>query len=396
MASLRRAVFWCHLAAGVSAGVVILIMSVTGLALTYQKEMQYWADTHHFVVLPPPDGARAPIADLLAAVRGVEPDAEPTAVAWRADPAAPVGVTRGAETVYVDPYTCEVFGPATGGAMRAFFAQVTSWHRYLAMTGDGRPRGRAITGAANGVFLCIVLSGMYLWWPRIWNARQFRQVMWFRRGVQGRARDFNWHNTFGFLFALPLAIVVASGVVISYPWASNAVYRVMGETPPLPGAGRGGGAAGGAPAARRSVQVSSRVPELDDVTSRAWDRAVAQAMGHTPSWTAMSLRMPASAAAPLVFTIDRGDAGQPNLRGTLTIDPATDAAGWEDFRDATAGRRARTILRFAHTGEIGGLAGQTVAGLASAAGAVLVYSGLALSVRRLAAWRRRRALAGQG
>ena len=49
-------------------------------------------------------------------------------------------------------------------------------------------------------------------------------------------------------------------------------------------------------------------------------------------------------------------------------------------------------LRFIHTGEAFGLAGQTVAGLVSAGGAVLVYTGLALALRRLAAWRRRRAL----
>ena len=48
-------------------------------------------------------------------------------------------------------------------------------------------------------------------------------------------------------------------------------------------------------------------------------------------------------------------------------------------------------MRFAHTGELGGLTGEAVAGLASAGGAFLVYTGVALALRRLAAWRRRRA-----
>lgn len=48
-------------------------------------------------------------------------------------------------------------------------------------------------------------------------------------------------------------------------------------------------------------------------------------------------------------------------------------------------------MRFAHTGEYYGLAGQTLAGLASAGGAVLVYTGLALAWRRFVAWLRRRA-----
>jgi hypothetical protein len=47
-------------------------------------------------------------------------------------------------------------------------------------------------------------------------------------------------------------------------------------------------------------------------------------------------------------------------------------------------------MRFAHTGELGGLTGEAIAGLASAGGAFLVYTGVALALRRLATWRARR------
>ena len=56
----------------------------------------------------------------------------------------------------------------------------------------------------------------------------------------------------------------------------------------------------------------------------------------------------------------------------------------------STGRQWRSWLRFAHTGEVYGLAGQTVAGLVSAGGVFLVWTGLALTLRRFAAWRRRR------
>ena len=60
------------------------------------------------------------------------------------------------------------------------------------------------------------------------------------------------------------------------------------------------------------------------------------------------------------------------------------------FADQTPGRRLRSWLRFAHTGEYYGLTGQTVAGLVSAGGVVLVWTGLALALRRLTAWIGRR------
>jgi hypothetical protein len=61
---------------------------------------------------------------------------------------------------------------------------------------------------------------------------------------------------------------------------------------------------------------------------------------------------------------------------------------WAGFSEMTAGRRARSWLRFAHTGEVYGTFGQTIAGLVSLGGAVLVWTGLSLAFRRLMAWRR--------
>ncbi|HEU4618384.1 MAG TPA: PepSY domain-containing protein, partial [Gammaproteobacteria bacterium] len=55
----------------------------------------------------------------------------------------------------------------------------------------------------------------------------------------------------------------------------------------------------------------------------------------------------------------------------------------EPFRSQTPGRRARTLLRFLHTGEAFGLAGQTIAGLVTAASLVMVWTGWALAYRRL-------------
>ena len=119
----------------------------------------------------------------------------------------------------------------------------------------------------------------------------------------------------------------------------------------------------------------------------AWKRAETQVGG----WKAITLRLPASDRAPWSFTVDEGYAGQPQLRGTLTVDRETgEVARWETFDSFDAGRRFRTWLRFVHTGEYYGLAGQTIAGIASAGGAVLVYTGLALAWRRFWTWRARR------
>ena len=68
---------------------------------------------------------------------------------------------------------------------------------------------------------------------------------------------------------------------------------------------------------------------------------------------------------------------------------------WEPFASQTAGRRLRSISRFLHTGEVLGFAGQTVAGLATLGGVFLVWTGIALAIRRLIASRRRQKRDGE-
>jgi uncharacterized iron-regulated membrane protein len=117
-----------------------------------------------------------------------------------------------------------------------------------------------------------------------------------------------------------------------------------------------------------------------------WARAEQQQAG----WRSISLRLPTAADATLSFTIDTGNGGQPQKRAQLTLDRKTgDVVRWEPFSSLTAGRRARSWLRFAHTGEAAGIVGQTIAGLVSAGGAVLVWTGLSLSWRRFRLWRAR-------
>ena len=374
MRLFRSVVFWMHLVCGVVAGVVVLIMSITGVALTYEKQMLEWADRGAWTA-PSLVGARhLPPETLLAKAAAAQPGLAPTGFTLRAPAAAPATVTfQGNKSLLIDPYTGTIVGEPPAG-LRNFFRTMTVWHRYLALDGTSRATGRAITGAANLGFLFIVLSGIYLWFPRVWTWLQFKNVLWFRGGLPGKARDFNWHNVIGFWSAVPLAVVVAGAVPISYPWASNLVYRLVGEAPPAPAQG-----------ARPAVP-----PRAESVPVDGLDVAYARAQERVPAWRTITVRLTGGPRAPFVFTVDEGYSGQPQKRDTLTVSRTGEIEKSEKFSDLSAGRRLRSWLRFAHTGEIYGLTGQTIAGIVSAGGVVLVYTGIALAFRRFTAWLRRR------
>lgn len=154
---------------------------------------------------------------------------------------------------------------------------------------------------------------------------------------------------------------------------------MAGDTPPAP---RGPGGPGGPP--QRDVEVS-----LEGI-DRLWPRAEQQ----VPGWRTITVQLPSKADAPVSFSIDTGTGGQPQSRGQLTLDRATgEVTKWETFSDGSPGRRLRILLRFAHTGEVAGVVGQTIAGAVSLGGAFLVWTGLALAWRRFRAWSARRTAA---
>jgi uncharacterized iron-regulated membrane protein len=383
---LRPLFFWSHLIAGVTAGVVILIMSVTGVVLTYERQLIAWSDSQYRSVATP--GAnRLSLQALLEKVVADHTDLAPTAITVGAAPDAPVTVSVPQRTLYFDAYSGRLLGEGSQG-VRRFMSGTRAWHRWLAVEGEGRPVARAITGWSNLIFLFIVASGFYLWFPRKWTWAQVRSVVVFNRKATGKARDFNWHNVIGVWSAIPLFLIVLSGLPISFPWANALVYRAVGEEPPA-ARGREGGTGGReGRAGRDSGGREGRVaPSLDGLNT-LWSRAEQ----HVDGWRTINVRVPESARAPVVFAIDKGDGGQPQLRSTLTLDRATGGVvSYEAFESQSLGRRLRSISRFAHTGEVLGLPGQTIAGLATAGGAVLMWTGLALAWRRWCTWMKRRA-----
>jgi uncharacterized iron-regulated membrane protein len=211
-------------------------------------------------------------------------------------------------------------------------------------------------------------SGFYLWWPRSWKWSSSRSVVWFRRGLKGKPRDFNWHNVVGLWSVAPLFLIVLSGVVISYPWASDLLYRMTGSEAP-----------------RRRTEPP---PERERAAPAALDfqgldEAFTVAEAQVPGWRSITVRLPPSPDGPWSFAIDRGNGARPDLRAQLTVDRKTaEMVRFVPYSDQLPAQKIRGWLRFLHTGEALGIAGQSVAGLASAGAAFLVFTGLSLSWRR--------------
>lgn len=366
---LRKTIFWAHLVSGVLAGIVVFTMSFTGVVLTYERQIKQWVAEKHYVPAAE-QGERLPLEQLLQIQQKEQPGIQPATLVVTNDPGAPVSFRAGRQGgINLNPYTGEAMQLDSPG-LNAFFSWNTGFHRWFNVEGENRALARQVTGGSNVIFLFLVLSGMYLWFPAIWKWTLFKVRLCFHPSYpDSKTRDFHWHHIFGIWAALPLLAVVYSGAVISYPWAANLMYRAFGaELPQPPGQSQG-------------------LQEADTTTvdTLPLDALVAAAVaGSEPGWQRLNLTLPGANDRVVQIELDYGNGAQAQERHTLSLDRSTGkVAGVRTFADIPDAQRLRGITRFLHTGEVLGFWGQTIAGLASLAALFMVWTGFALSWRRL-------------
>ncbi len=382
MKLLHKMIFWSHLLAGLTAGLVIFIMSSTGVILMYESQITEYIERDVRRVMPSADGRRLSYDELIAKVRNANSDARPAAIIVKSDPSASVAVNLGREnTVFVNPYNGQIMGRQS--ATYSFMRNVVDWHRWLGTEGEGRATARAITGACNLAFFWLAVTGVYLWWPRSWQWRGLKMSVLISTRLRGKARDWNWHNVIGFWSSSVLVVLTLTAAVMSYPWANDLLYTLTGSEPPRRAEGPAGTPPQGARPRGQRGEARAAAP------AASFDILFARAQEQVPGWVMIMLRFPPRGDGPVTASIQGVDAFHPFQRSQLTLNRATaDVVKWEPYANNSAGRKLRTWVRALHTGEAFGFAGQTVAGLASLGGCFLVWTGLAMAWRRFRSRRR--------
>lgn len=375
MRIFRKVVFWLHLITGVLSGIVIFIMCVTGALLSFERNIIEFAERDARTVAVPDDPVRLSPQVILNGLREVRPEVKPSGMSIvNADDAAWT-ISLGREgQLFVDPYTGAITGEGNK-IVREVMSELRSWHRYIGLGGGAREAGKAVTGAGNLLFLFLAISGFYIWFPRKLDWRRIRPLIWFRKGVRGKARNFNWHTTIGFWTSLVLIVLTLTATVISYQWASNLLYTITGNDLPV---------------SSPSDTNQEKPPyEFPSNIAISWSEAEAA----VPEWRSINLRLPVE-NNKAVFTIDEGIYWNIFGRSTLTVDAETgETIKWEPYGEQNGARQLRSWFRFTHTGETGGIAGQFIGFAACIGGAFLVWTGFALGLKRFGNWRNRRARA---
>src|SRR5215203_4364966 len=97
MKRFRTVLFWLHLSAGAFAAAVVVVMSTTGVLLTYQKQITAWADRRVVNAKPPTTGSARLGVNALLERAAAQAGATPSAITVRSRADAPAEVAFGRE-----------------------------------------------------------------------------------------------------------------------------------------------------------------------------------------------------------------------------------------------------------------------------------------------------------
>lgn len=268
-----RAVWRWHFYAGLFAAPVLIILAITGALYLFDHELDgLW---HRGLLQVQPGDGQAGLVAQEAVLRAAYPEAALRSVLLprAADEAARWSLTLAdgrRREVFVDPYTTRINGEANPALNPLGIAR--DLHGNL-LTGEV---GSHIVELVACWTLVMLVTGLYLWWPRSWRAAAFVP----RLEGSKRALLRDWHAIPSMFNALLVLFLVLTGLPWSAFWGVR--FAALGEhlpliaaspnfTSELPEAVSGlpwtiqhHGAPTGTPAARATIGVvEAALPRLD-------------------------------------------------------------------------------------------------------------------------------------
>jgi uncharacterized iron-regulated membrane protein len=236
---LRRLAAQVHRYAGLTVGLFIVILGVSGSVAVYWNELTQFFSPQYRIAAPA--DRYAPLQDVMNALHAAHPDRkDPWSVdypfaenrhapAWAVyeEPEERSGVHESPLYVAINPYTAEIIGEFYWGDTPVSW--IFNVHSVLAI--QSSDIGEQIVGVVGFMLFLMSVSGIYLWWPAGRFTR--RQFMATPAG-SGRGFEFELHKLAGFYISIVFLVVSVTGMIIVWPLeAAKAVGAIRPLNMPL-------------------------------------------------------------------------------------------------------------------------------------------------------------------
>lgn len=208
-ARLRKAVFVLHLWIGLSVGLLFAVVSLSGSAIVFRRELD--GVQRPYLAYVAPHGPLLSMPDLQARLRAEYPNSGPTdftTILFSPSGQGALTTFVKGDSIAVDPYDGHTIAHLTG--TQTFGGWAKDLHVELL---QGKT-GEAVNGYAALVAGVLLLSGLWLWWPA--TRRQIRLRLTVKRNAGFRRTVYDLHNVIGFYSLAILFVVTLTGAGLAF------------------------------------------------------------------------------------------------------------------------------------------------------------------------------------
>jgi uncharacterized iron-regulated membrane protein len=227
--SIRQFLNDIHLYAGLTCGLIVIAVCLTGTIYVYNTEIREFFDSERYFVEK--EGKAIPLDELKSTL---ETQYSSQVVGFQVfgqeGRTLQFSLKKPGEensiTYFVNPYSGEVVADnANKTATETFMGYLFSTHRWLLLDKVETPildsmsnqdLGRLINGIATSLFLLGVLTGIFLWLPK--KAKNWKQGLTVKWSGNWKRINHDLHNTLAFYSLIALFIMAVTGPFWSFGW----------------------------------------------------------------------------------------------------------------------------------------------------------------------------------
>jgi uncharacterized iron-regulated membrane protein len=226
--SLKKTIRFIHLWLGLLSGLVVFIVAITGAIWSFEAELSdLFYDYRKVEVQNKPTISISKIKEV------VSPHLKKINAIYYYGSNRSIEVREWNEIdgtlvnnfINLNPYTGEILKIRIDEP--TFFDLVLDLHINLLL---GKI-GHQIVSYATLVFLVILITGIYLWWPKKRKGIKQRMTFDWKSSTKWRRKNFDLHSILGFYASWIIIFVAITGLAWSFKWVDKTIYAVatLGE-----------------------------------------------------------------------------------------------------------------------------------------------------------------------
>jgi len=345
--SLKKIVGKVHLWLGLSSGLVVFIIAITGCLYAFKDEIQHATQPFRFV--EPQEQAFLPPSHLADIAQKALPDKHLHSIKYNSKSKAAEAIFYHFEpthyyTIFMNPYNGKVLRIKNMEA--GVFHFILDGHFYLWLPPN---IGQPLVASATLIFLVMLISGLILWYPK--NKAAAKQRVWFRwkATTKWKRKNYDLHNIAGFYVCLLALIFAVTGLVWGFQWFAHAYYSSVGGEKSLIYADPG----------------STKFPFENATPALAIDQVWLTMQKEYPSAKSIEVHPPESDSASIAANANFSEGTYWNMDyryfDQYTLEEKSVNHIYGRLQDAGFADRVMRMNYDIHVGAIGGLAGKILA-----------------------------------